>query len=209
MFRNLLPRETNFFDYFERHITLTIQTCEALHAMMSSSGADIAKHSTRIKELECKADEIAHQCINAIHSTFITPFDRNDIHNLIKRQDDVVDSIDAAVHRMVLYEITEVRKEALEMAEVLVKSSRTLETAIKGLRNTKNAETIKKACIAVHDLEAQADHILCRALVALFQNEHDAIQVIKWKEIYERLEKATDSCKKVSNIIEGVLIEAS
>lgn len=207
MFRSLMPRETNFFQYFEQHCQLIIEGSREFLALVSD-GKTIAAHVQRISEIEKEADHVAHQCIDALHKTFITPFDRADIHQLIKRLDDVIDAVDAATSRMELYELTEMRAEAIKLGEVLVRASSEIYEALKSLRNPGEYQDIQKHCIMVHQMENDGDMILRAALVRLFK-ETDAVLVIKWKEIFERLEKATDRCEAVVNIIEGIVIEAS
>lgn len=207
MLRHLLPQTTSFYDYFEQHAALTIKTCQELLALASGQ-SDPASAAHRIKDLEHEADEITHRCVEALHRTFITPFDRGDIHSLITRLDDIVDSINAAISRMALYEITQMRPEASQIAEVLVKASTAIEEALRSMRDLKNIDRIKARCRLIHELENAGDAILRSALARLFK-EADAILVIKWKEIFERLEKATDRCEAVANIIQGIAIETS
>lgn len=208
MFGRILPRKVCFFDYFEQLAVMIIQACEAFRDLTEGK-ADNVEQAGRIKDIEHHADNLTHKCIEEINKTFITPIDRVDIHSLIKRLDDIVDSVDACASRIMLYEITEMRPEAMQLAEVLVKAAHELEVALKGLRNLKNAPVIEEKLIAIHQLENDGDTILRAALMRLFKEEDRAIQVIKWKEIFERLEKATDRCEDVANIIEKIVIEAS
>ena len=208
MFRRMLPRKVCFFDYFEQLAVMIIQACEAFRDLTEGK-ADNVGQAGRIKDIEHQADNLTHKCIEEINKTFITPIDRVDIHSLVKRLDDIVDSVDACASRIMLYEITEMRPEALQLADVLVKAAHELEVALKGLRNLKNAPVIEEKLIAIHQLENDGDTILRAALMRLFKEEDRAIQVIKWKEIFERLEKATDRCEDVANIIEKIVIEAS
>ena len=208
MFGRMLPRKVCFFDYFEQLAVMIIQACEAFRDLTEGK-ADNVEQAGRIKDIEHQADNLTHKCIEEINKTFITPIDRVDIHSLIKRLDDIVDSVDACASRIMLYEITEMRPEALQLAEVLVKAAYELEVALKGLRNLKNAPVIEEKLIAIHQLENDGDTILRAALMRLFKEEDRAIQIIKWKEIFERLEKATDRCEDVANIIEKIVIEAS
>lgn len=208
MFSRLLPTQVSFFDYFEQHAVLCKDAC-SVFAAITQEGADVAASAARLKEIEHQADDLTHRCLEAINKTFITPIDRTDIHQLIKRMDDIVDSIDSAVSRIALYELTEMREESRQLAKVIVRASDQVETAVKGLRNTRNAGTTKACIIAIHDLENEGDDILRSALSRLFREEKDAILVIKWKEIFERLEKATDRCEQVANILEKIILEAS
>lgn len=208
MFRRLLPREICFFDYFEKHARLTIEACEAFRALTDGQ-VDQAAQVARIKDIEHQADDLTHQCVDALSRTFITPIDRVDIHQLIKRLDDVVDSVDATTSRMAVYQLVEMRPEAQQLAEVLVKAAREIEVALMGLRSLKETDAIKSRLINIHQLENEGDTILRAALMRLFKEETNPILVIKWKEIFERLEKATDRCEEVANIIEKIVIEAS
>lgn len=207
MFRKFLPQETSFFDYFEQHSALATLACRELLAV-ASGGSDIAAQAAKIKGIEKEADTITHKCIEALHKTFITPIDRGDIHSLIKRLDDIINSVESAASRISLYELTEIRSEAKALAEVLVRATTQIEQALKCLRKIKDAQAIQDHCVAIYKLETEGDKILRAALVRLFK-ETDAILVIKWKEIFERLEKATDRCEAVASIIQGVVIEAS
>lgn len=209
MLRFFMPREESFFTFFEQHIALTIEGCRHL-VSMATPGQNVHDNVLKIKEVEHKADAVAHECILALHRTFITPFDRSDIHRLIKRLDDIIDTMDAAVARIDLYEIKEVRSEVLEIAQVLLRATQEIEKALKNLRNLKNAPLIDQSCVAIHEAENAGDAILRRALARLFKEEESRpILVIKWRQIFEILERATDMCDEVGNIIQGIVIEAS
>lgn len=208
MFSHLLPKKVSFFDYFEQHALLCKEACSVFQGL-TVDGADMEAGAARLKEIEHRADDLTHRCLEAINKTFITPIDRTDIHQLIKRMDDIVDSIDSAVSRIALYELTEMREESRQLAKVIVRAADQVETAVKGLRNTQNANATKACIIEIHGLENEGDDILRSALSRLFREEKDAILVIKWKEIFERLEKATDRCEQVANILEKIILEAS
>ncbi|MBN2356274.1 DUF47 domain-containing protein [candidate division KSB1 bacterium] len=207
MFKSILPKEYSFFDFFEQHAGVIIRTCHELKFLAEGNGSmiDIVQ---RIEDLEHEADDVTHRCIDALHRTFITPIDRSDIHLLIKRLDDIVDSIDSATRRISLYDISSIRPEAKKLAEILVQCSETIEQALKGLRNMKHSESIIEKCRIIHDLEEKGDEVLRSALIRLFK-EDDSVLIIKWKEIFQRLEKAVDRCEDVANIIEGVVISSS
>ncbi len=208
MFKNLLPRETNFFDYFEQHCRLGIEASKELLAMVSNPG-DMTERAARIKEIEREADSITHVCTDTLHKTFITPIDRGEILGLMQRLDDIVDSVESIAARLVMYDIKESRSEAVALVDVLVRATHEIIQAVTGLRNMSNQDTIKQHCIMLFDLENQGDLLMRNALADLFKNESDPIKVIKWKEILERLEKATDRCESVANIIQGIVIENS
>ncbi|MEW5876045.1 MAG: DUF47 family protein [Candidatus Zixiibacteriota bacterium] len=209
MLKRLLPFETSFFEFFEKHSRLSIETCKEL-ALIAQTPSDLPLRVRRIKELEHQADDVARECIAALHRTFITPIDRADIHRLIKRLDDIVDAIDALASRMVLYDIRLVWPEMQLLTTILVNATSELHGALCGLRNMNgDLERIQSHCASVYECEKEADEVLRTALARLFNEEKDPVTVIKWKEIFERLERATDHCETVANIIEGVVIEAS
>lgn len=206
MFGRFLPRDTSFFDLFEQHAALTVEGAKEFFAI-AQTGANIAAKARRIKEIEHEADVVTHRCVEALHKTFITPIERGDIYRLISRMDDIMDFVEAAAERLTLYEITTMTEEVRDMADVLVRSCEQIKNAMQGLRNMKNAEPILKACLDVNRLENDADAILRAAVARLFKEEQNPIVIIKWKEIYENLENATDRCEDVANTIEGVVLE--
>ncbi|PKO17370.1 DUF47 domain-containing protein [candidate division BRC1 bacterium HGW-BRC1-1] len=209
MFKRILPQSTCFYDFFDDHIEHTILACEAL-LELSQQGSDRPVLIRRIKDLEHATDDITHNCIEALHKTFITPLDRSDIHRLIKRMDDIVDLVDSGVGRIGLYELVEMRSEVEEMATLLVRSTREIRAALKEMRVAVNSPKIQERCIAIYQCENEADTILRNALIRLFKDaKDDPVLIIKWKEIYETFESATDRCEDVANILQGVMIEAS
>jgi predicted phosphate transport protein (TIGR00153 family) len=206
MLRKLMPRETDFFDYFERHAATTVRGCREL-LELATTGREFEAHAKRIKDLEHEADSITHDCVEALHKTFITPLDRDDIHRLISRMDDIMDFVETVSDQCVLYNVESMRPDARELAEVLVESTEQLEIAIQGLRDMKNARLISERCIDVNRLENEGDEILRKAVARLFDEERDPVSIIKWKEIYENLETATDRCEDVANVLEGIVLE--
>ena len=206
MLGRLLPRETSFFDFFDKHAALTVAGAKEFQSLVST-GANMGPKAKRIKEIEHEADVITHQCIEALHKTFITPIERSDIHQLISRMDDVVDFIEAAADRLVLYELEPMTDEVKDMTDTLVRATLEVEQAVRALRDMSNAERIRQLCVDVNRLENEADAVLRNALAKLFRTEQNAITVIKWKEIYELIEEATDRCEDIANTIEGVVLE--
>ena len=208
MFGRFLPRETSFFDFFEQHAALTIEGTKEFLSMVTT-GANIAAKCRRISDIEHETDTITHRCVEALHKTFITPIDRNDIYRLITKMDDIMDMVEAAADRLALYDVKEMTKEAVDLARCLVSGAEHVLGAVSGIRDLRKSEAILQHCIEINRLENVADSILRGALARLFREEKDPIAVIKWKEIYETLESATDRCEDVANIIEGVLLENS
>lgn len=206
MFRWLLPRETSFFDFFDKHAAVIVEASQTLLSLADEESDIIAKIN-KIKELEHQADAITHQCIEALHKTFITPFDRNDIFRLISRMDDIIDFIKDAAARIETYKLVKITNEAKEMAQVLMKATQEVEKAVKELRKLKRVEAIRQSFIVINRLEHEGDIVLRHAIGRLFDEEQDVRNIIKWKEIYENLENSIDRCEDVSNIIEGVILE--
>jgi uncharacterized protein len=206
MFRALLPRDTSFFDFFEKHAALTVEGAKEFLAL-ASQAQDFDSKCRRIKEIEHETDVITHQCVEALHKTFITPIERDDIHRLMSRMDDVMDLLDAAAERIVMYELKVMTPEIKEFASILVRATEHVAQAVKGLRNLKASEEIIKSCIHINRLENDADALFRKVMAQLLNHEKDAILVIKWKEVYETLEFATDRCEDVANMVEGILLE--
>jgi predicted phosphate transport protein (TIGR00153 family) len=207
MLRRLLPRETTFFDYFERHAELTIQGAREFLDLVSTPGANVVARGKRIKEIEHEADVVTHQCVEALHKTFVTPLDREDIHRLITRMDDIMDFLESAADQVALYELRDMTEEVRSLADVLVRAVEHVAAAVRGLRDLRNSADILKRCIEINRLENEGDTILRTAVARLFREEKDPLQIVKWKEIYEDLEDATDRCEDVANIVEGVVLE--
>ncbi len=206
MLRRLLPREDDFFGLFEQHAALTVEGAKEMQRLVQG-GQNTRVLAARIKEIEHETDVITHTCVERLHKTFITPFDRDDIHRLITRMDDVMDYIESAAVAVMLYELQDMTVPARELAAVLVRSTEEVAIAVAGLKNVKQSQTILKACIEVNRLENEGDEILRNALAGLFREAKDPLLVLKWKEVYEALENATDRCEDVANIIEGVVLE--
>jgi predicted phosphate transport protein (TIGR00153 family) len=206
MFGRFLPRETSFFDFFEQHAALTIEGTKEFLSLVTT-GANIAAKCRRISDIEHETDTITHRCVEALHKTFITPIDRDSIHRLITRMDDVMDYVEAAAERLELYELFVMTSDVRDLADVLHRTALQVEVAVRGLRSLKDPQAILKLCIDINRLENEADAILRRSVARLFKEEKDPIVIIKWKEVYENLESATDRCEDVANIIEGVILE--
>jgi predicted phosphate transport protein (TIGR00153 family) len=206
VFGRLLPKETSFYDFFDEHGRLTVVGAKEFHSMVTSVGNIDAK-SRRIKEIEHETDVITHRCVEALHKTFITPIERDDIYRLITKMDDIMDFIEASAERIALYEMTVMTPEVVDLADTLVRQTQEVEIAIRGLRDLKHPKLILEKCVDINRLENEADAILRRALARMFKEEKDPILIIKWKEVYEHLENATDRAEDVANIIEGAVLD--
>ncbi len=204
----LLPRDESFFDEFEKHARKTVEGCRAF-VDMAQGKVTPADACPRIKAIESECDSITHGVVARLHKVFITPIDRNDIFRLISKMDDVMDFVEAAAQRVALYGVNSNNKELWDLARVLQSGSERISEAVAGMRNLKHAELILEKCVEINRLENEADVQLRAAIAKLFREEKDPIQVIKWKEIFELMETATDRCEDVANIIEGVVLENS
>lgn len=206
MFDFLIPKEFGFFDVFDQHAATCVEGSQTLMDMLEHFGDAPAK-ARRIKDIEHKADDITHHTMEMLHKTFVTPIDRDQIHELITYMDDVMDLIDGAARRMLLYNVRTIPADLMELAKTLHHSTLELQKAIKHLRNLKNADLILKSCIEINKLENDGDAIRDAAIAKLFQDEKNAVQVLVWKEIFEAVETAIDRCEDVANVIEGVVLE--
>jgi predicted phosphate transport protein (TIGR00153 family) len=204
----LLPKNQSFFEHFEKHGESTVAGCRALLEMVTTPG-DVVAQAKVISEFEHACDRITHAVVEQLHKTFITPIDRNDIYRLISKMDDVMDFVEAVADRIALYEITAMTSEVAPLCRVLLSSSERMLEAVAGLRDMSRANAIIEKCVEINRLENEADALLRAALARLFREETNPITILKWKEIYELIETATDRCEDVANIIEGVLLENS
>ena len=206
MFGFLIPKEFGFFDVFDKHAACCVEGGQIFIEMLEHYGEAPAK-ARRLKDIEHQADEITHHTLEMLHKTFVTPIDRDQIHELISHMDDVMDLIDGAARRMLLYGVQEIPSDLMELAKILHRSTLELQRAVKNLRNMKNADAILKSCIEINKLENDGDAVRDAAIAKLFQEEKNAVQVLVWKEIYEAVETAIDRCEDVANVIEGVVLE--
>jgi uncharacterized protein len=206
MLKFLIPQEEGFFEQFDALAACQIEVTDVFIEMLRHFGDAPAKER-RIRDIEHRADEISHHAIEMLHKTFITPFDRDQILKLISRMDDVIDLVDSVARRMMLYAVKDPDAELLEMAVVLHKACLEIQKAVKGLQNLKNAQLIQRSCIEINKLENDGDALRDTVVARLFRERKDAIEVLKWKDIYEDVETAIDRCEDVANVIEGVVME--
>jgi predicted phosphate transport protein (TIGR00153 family) len=203
---HLLPRELCFFDYFEAHAAKTVEGCQ-LFLDLARGVEDVPALCAKIKEVESACDQVTHDTVASLHRVFITPIDRNDIHRLITKMDDVMDMVEGAARIIDIYEIREPSVELTNMATTLLASAKLVCEAVKGLRDLKHSQSILDRCVEINRLENESDCQLADAIAHLLRETTDPIAVIKWKEIFETVEMATDSCEDVANVIEGVVME--
>jgi len=202
----LIPKEMIFFDLFEEAAKNAHQGALALVDLLENF-TNVPEKVKRIKDIEHAGDKITHTTIEKLNQTFITPLDREDIHELICRIDDIIDLIDTAVARMSLYKIDKPTEDAKSLGRVLVKATKIILDLLPKMRNLKLSSSLLQDCIEIHTQENEGDRIEQHALASLFENGHDPIFIIKWKDIYEELESATDRCEDVANVIEGIVLK--
>ena len=208
MLGRLMPREGKFFDLFNAHAERIVEGSRELASMIGTFD-QLDAHAQRIDAAERAADKITHECISLLHKTFITPFDRDQIHQLITTMDDILDLIQDVAESVALYDLRKVTPEAKQLAEICQMCCERVRTAVSLLKNVKDAEAILKTCQEIDRLESDADRVMRAAMSKLFRDESDVKQLIKLRTIYELLEQITDRCEDVANIIEGIVLENS
>ena len=208
MFGRFMPKEGRFFDFFNDHAALVVEGAQELNALLSDM-ANRDAHAQSVSAIEKKADKITHDTVAMLHQTFITPIDREDIHKLISRMDDILDLMEDVAECVILYDIRDVPDAARKLAEICVSCSERVKTAVGMMSNMDNAKAILKICSEIDTLESDADRVLRSAMSKLFRDEPDTRQLIKLKAIYELLETVTDRCEDTANVIEGIVLENS
>ena len=203
---SLIPREENFFALFEASAQNMVKAAQKLQELVVTWD-NVEGRVSEITELEHQGDTIAHQIMEQLHRTFVTPFDREDIALLAHTLDDVTDFIHAAVDAMFLYKVGRPGKPAKELAEIILQAATEVERAMPFLRRSGKLKQILEPCVEINRLENIADEIYRSAIAELFVNTENIADVIKWREIYEHMESATDRCEDVSNVLEGVALK--
>jgi len=205
----LMPREGRFFNLFDNHAKLIVDGALALADVLRhyDNGKDRSTGIKMIEDAEHAADRITHETVQLLHTTFVTPFDRDDIHRLISRMDDVLDLIQDTGESLVLYDIQKVTPESTQLAELVLRCAERVQSAVGLMASMADAPAILKLCQEIDKLESEADKVMRAAISELFRNETDVRQLIKLKAVYELLESATDKCQDVANVIESVVLE--
>ena len=212
MFGRFMPREVKFFDLFNAHAKEIVRGADALVAVMAAlnqSQAAAAAHAETLDTIEGRADKIVDETMAMLHATFITPLDRDEIHQLIKHLDDVLDTMQDAAGTVTTYDIRRATPEAIRFADIIRASCQVVAKAVGMLHNMNNGPAILEACKEISKLESDADVVLRDAMSKLFREEPDVRELIKLKAIYELLETVTDCCKQVATILEAIILENS
>lgn len=205
----LLPREGQFFELFNRHAKFIVEGGGALCELLRNYTNDSTRASriARIQEIEQSADKVTRETVSLLHRTFVTPLDRDDIHRLISRMDDVLDLIQDTAEALSLYDIQNLTPETIELASLVQSCCERVSAAVALIPSMDNAATILKICQEIDSLESDCDLRMRAALSKLFRDENDVKQLIKLQTVYELLEEATDRCQDVADVIEGVVLE--
>ncbi|PYV64453.1 MAG: DUF47 domain-containing protein [Acidobacteria bacterium] len=202
----LIPRETKFFRMFRDVSQNLTEGASLLHDILKNP-QDLPVRINRLQEIEHRGDDMTHDIIRMLNQTFITPFDREDIHALTSSLDDVLDYVNSAATRMKLYRITTPPPAAADLAELIVKQSEELSKAVSLLEE--EHQKVLDHCVVVNQLENEADRVSRQAIAELFEYEKDPIQLIKIKELYEVLETATDKAEDAANVLEAVVLKSA
>ena len=202
----LFPKEENFFNFFEELADKIEEGGKFFLEMTKNRDYSAAKVS-RLKEIEHEADVITHKTYERMHKTFLTPLDREDIYALVNKMDDILDHIEGVGIRLHMYKVKSPDDEIIKQAEILSQAIKKIKDVVHGLRNMKNSQMILDGCVEIHTLENAGDVLLRTIITNLFIKEQDAIELLKWKEIFERLEEAIDVCESVSNIVGGIVLK--
>ena len=201
-----IPREYKFFDLFEEGAQNVVKAAHGLKEMVDT-WEDVEGKVGEISELEHRGDTITHRIMAQLNRTFVTPFDREDIASLAHSLDDIIDFIQAAADAMLVYKIDQPSQRAKELADIIVQATDEVGRAMPDLRHRRKLQQVLQRCVEINRLENIADRVFRSAQAELFDDSKDMAQVIKWREIYEHMESATDRCEDVANVLEGVALK--
>jgi uncharacterized protein len=209
IFQFLVPKDKKFFPLFEQASSNLIELASNLHEAVNLPLKEREAIFLKIDELEQKGEDITRETNIELSKNFITPFDREDIYSLITSIDYVADHIHGAASRMRLYQVDKITKSIRKMTEINLEACQHIDTAVKELKNLKNMKTITNACSKINKLENKSDMVYNKAVFEIFENETDAKNIIKYKEVLSVLESATDKCKSVASVLESITVKHS
>ena len=209
IFQFLVPKDKKFFPLFEQASTNLIVLAETLHEAVNAPKEQREEYYVKIEELEARIEEITHKTHLELSRNFITPFDREDIHSLIKAIDNVADYMNGAASRMRLYQVEKITKSIRKLTEINLEACQLIGLAIQELKDLKHPRIIRDICKKINKLESKADMVFNKAVSDIFENETDAKNIIKYKEVLSSLESASDKCKSVSNVLEQISVKHS
>ncbi|MCX7919055.1 MAG: DUF47 family protein [bacterium] len=200
-----IPKEEKFFDMFQDQANHVVKAAKALVNILENYSLEtIDTKAAEIRTAEHEGDILCHDIIRKLNQTFVTPFDREDIYSLTTRLDDVLDLIEGTVNRLKMYKIQQVTPELITIAKIVLLSC---EEILHAIRKMHELPRIADHCIEINRLENEADLVTRQIIAHLFDNTSNPIEIIKWKEIYEYVELATDKCEDIANILEGIMLK--
>lgn len=203
---SIIPRDTRFFDLFDEAADLLVRAGNTFERLLKDYAAR-DHHVAEIRQLEHAGDDVTRRTLHKLDTTFITPFDREDIYTLMKRIDDVIDEMDAATKRLTMYQIPQPTKWLVQMSEVLARACREAAAAIRELRNLKHPDGLQAHLVEIHQLENAGDELNHAAAVDLYKTASGFPEAMMWKEIYDLTERSIDKCEDVANIIEAIKLK--
>lgn len=206
MINRFFPQEFNFFNLFNQQMDCLLEGADAFKRALEKGVVD-PEYLRKIKEIESKADQSAGAIISQLNKSFITPFDREDIHGLATVLDDVIDMLNTIANRLAVYKISEVPKDFIGFSLVIEETIRTLASAVKGLKSMKNYDVVMSSCVEVSRMENIADAMRDTALAGLFESEKNPVVIIKWKELYEDAETVVDICEDAAHVVEAIMLK--
>jgi len=203
-----VPQDKKFFVLFDKNAENAVKAATLLNQMvMNYDESKMELLTVQIKQLESSADDVTHEIFDELNSTFITPFDREDIHDLCSKIDDVIDLINSSAQKIKLYHLKRLPDQFADLSDLILQATREMQLAVGGLKDMKELHLIKRSCIRINEIENQADDIYYMGISDFFINQKDAIELIKEKEILSTLEMATDSAEDVSDVIKTILVK--
>ena len=209
IFQFLTPKDKKFFPLFEQATNNLVELASALNDAVNAPKGERDAYFKKIDQLEVEIDNITHKTNIELSKNFLTPFDREDIHSLIKSIDDVTDFLHGSASRMKMYQVEKISKSIRKLTEINLEACQLIQRAIIDLKEHKNLQRITVACKKISKLESKADVVFDNAVMDIFENETDAIKIIKYKEVLTALEDASDKCKDVANVLETIVVKYS
>ena len=201
----LIPKEEQFFKLFKEMTTNILEGATVLKDMLDRL-EDPMESQRKIKEIEHRGDALTHTIIQKLNKTFITPLDREDVYSLASKLDDILDLIDASAQRFIMYNVDRSTPDAKSLAYLILQGCHVVDKAVSRLGSKAN-DQIFECCVEINAIENEADRVAREAIGRLFDEEKNPIELLKWKEIYETLERATDKCEDAANILESVVVK--
>jgi predicted phosphate transport protein (TIGR00153 family) len=202
---SFLPAEVKFYDYFERASSNLLEGARLLQTLLDDY-QNVEEMVGQITEIEHRGDFIVHEVTDLLPRTLITPIDADDIQRLVSSVDDALDAVYSVAQRLLIYQITDIRKPAKRLAHLIVESAQELDAAIKGLRDKRQFNQVRERIVQINTLENNGDRVLYDGLTALVSHREDIFDFIRWKEIYELLEATTDRIEDAGDVIQRVLV---